>query len=141
MANNVPYFVFLAGFLGLLGIDQFLKYSSLRMSTQKYVACNSGVAFGIPLPQSLLWGVAGVLLLGLGMWLWRECKRRAFRIVWGIALVMAGATSNLWDRGIYGCVVDYWQPFLFFPVFNLGDVGIFMGLSFLLFWQWRQETA
>ncbi len=54
---------------------------------------------------------------------------------WSLALLVGGAVGNLYDRVVYGFVVDF---FLFhfgsfdFPVFNVADVAIDFGV-FMLF--------
>lgn len=54
---------------------------------------------------------------------------------WALALLVGGAIGNLYDRIIYGFVVDF---FLFhfnsfdFPVFNVADIAIDLGV-FILF--------
>lgn len=54
---------------------------------------------------------------------------------WALALLVGGAIGNLYDRVIYGFVVDF---FLFhfgsldFPVFNVADIAIDVGV-FMLF--------
>lgn len=54
---------------------------------------------------------------------------------WSLALLVGGAIGNLYDRIVYGFVVDF---FLFhfgsfdFPVFNVADIAIDLGV-FMLF--------
>jgi signal peptidase II len=54
---------------------------------------------------------------------------------WALALLVGGAIGNLYDRVVYGFVVDF---FLFhfgsldFPVFNVADIAIDVGV-FMLF--------
>jgi len=54
---------------------------------------------------------------------------------WALALLVGGAVGNLYDRIVYGFVVDF---FLFhlgsfdFPVFNVADIAIDVGV-FILF--------
>lgn len=54
---------------------------------------------------------------------------------WALALLVGGAVGNLYDRIVYGFVVDF---FLFhigsfdFPVFNVADIAIDVGV-FMLF--------
>lgn len=54
---------------------------------------------------------------------------------WALALLVGGAIGNLYDRIVYGFVVDF---FLFhlgtfdFPVFNVADIAIDLGV-FMLF--------
>lgn len=50
----------------------------------------------------------------------------------GLALVLAGAAGNLSDRILYGTVVD-WLDFRIWPVFNVADSALVVGLGILAF--------
>lgn len=66
------------------------------------------------------------------------------RISWTIplALIVAGAAGNVLDYFIYGHVVDMFQ-FVFwgyeYPVFNIADSAIFVGVISLLILSWRDQ--
>lgn len=47
------------------------------------------------------------------------------------AMITGGALGNLYDRLVYGFVVDY-LDFRFWPVFNLADMAITVGTAFLV---------
>jgi len=52
-------------------------------------------------------------------------------------LIIAGSVSNLIDRAVYGGVVDFVllsYGTMSWPVFNIADVAIVMGVGLLLFW-------
>lgn len=72
--------------------------------------------------------------LGLPLFL----KKGQFVRKSGMALVLAGAFSNLYDRFIRGFVVDYfgirtkWKKFSDIT-FNLGDIFIFAGIGMLFY--------
>ncbi len=57
----------------------------------------------------------------------------------GETLVLTGAISNIIDRFIYGGVVDFihisWP--LHWPVFNIADSFIVVGIGLILYKQWR----
>jgi len=96
---------------------------------------NPGVAFGLfpdwRLPPILMALVMVLIITYYSFHL--PAKERLTR--WSLALLVGGALGNLYDRIIYGFVVDF---FLFhfgkvdFPVFNFADVAIDLGV-FLLF--------
>ncbi len=96
---------------------------------------NPGVAFGwFPdwrLPPILM-ALAMILIISYYSLKLPE-EERITR--WALALLVGGAVGNLYDRVVYGFVVDF---FLFhfgsfdFPVFNIADVIIDLGV-FMLF--------
>ena len=99
---------------------------------------NFGVSLGLftATSQQMRWiliGVTGAIALGVAGWLLVE-RRRADVI--GLALVLGGALGNIFDRVVYGFVIDYadlhigaWRPFL---IFNLADTAITFGVLILL---------
>ena len=60
-----------------------------------------------------------------------------------LALVLGGATGNLYDRIFHGVVTDfllfYWRDYQF-PAFNVADSSIFIGACLLLIDMYRPET-
>ena len=94
---------------------------------------NRGAAFGIFQGQQLLFiGLA----LGVIVWLGRELAIRpsvSRAVRWGCALVLGGAVGNLVDRLRLGYVVDF-IDFRIWPVFNVGDSAITIGVALLV---WR----
>ena len=97
---------------------------------------NHGGAFGIFQGQQLLFiGLA----IAVVVWLAREltAKPSTSRLIqWGCALVLGGAVGNLLDRLRFGYVVDF-IDFRIWPVFNVADTAIDVGVGLLLlhsFW-------
>ena len=105
---------------------------------------NKGAAFGLFAELSPLWrasllnGVAGVASIFLLFLLYRSRRRWD---TFGLGLVLGGALGNLIDRVRMGSVVDFihlhWYD-LSWPVFNLADGAISLGVGFLLWDSWRQ---
>jgi len=97
---------------------------------------NNGIAFGIPLP-TVIQIVGSLFILGL---LFAFGRDQIFKAKGGylkpalFGMVIGGALGNLVDRVSQGYVADFivLKPF---PVFNVADIGITVGLSllFLLF--------
>ena len=62
---------------------------------------------------------------------------------WGLALVLAGAIGNLYDRVTLGYVVDFLYfhiDDLYWPAFNVADSAICVGVAFLLWDSFKQPT-
>jgi signal peptidase II len=101
---------------------------------------NRGAAFGL-LTESrdLLVAVAVVVIGGIGGFLART-PRMTPTLAVGLGLVLGGAAGNLWDRLVAGRVVDY-IDFRFWPVFNVADSAIVVGMALLLWEAWRRERG
>ncbi len=55
-----------------------------------------------------------------------------------LALQVGGSLGNAIDRIRFGAVVDFFD-FQFFPVFNVDDIGITVGVAMLIWYLWQQE--
>lgn len=62
-----------------------------------------------------------------------------------LALVLGGALGNLYDRVVYGHVIDFilvhWQSRWYFPAFNLADSAITAGAIMLVLDMFRGKPA
>lgn len=79
----------------------------------------------------------GVLILVsvIFFWLLREKGKRGLKL--GLAMILGGGASNLYDRLKKGHVVDYFSFKSRFPrfqriIFNISDLFIFLGSALLL---------
>lgn len=63
---------------------------------------------------------------------------------WGAPLVIAGALGNMIDRVGHGTVTDFvhahWEGVFDYPVFNVADVWIFVGVALLVIDSFRQPA-
>ena len=96
---------------------------------------NVGAAFGIfPGGQPVFMFTSLLVLLGIAAY-WRRAKPRQWPVVIALAMITAGAFGNLIDRAILGQVTDFFEfGFIDFPVFNVADIGIVVGVSILAGW-------
>ena len=62
-----------------------------------------------------------------------------------LALVLGGALGNLFDRVVYGHVIDFilvhWQQRWYFPAFNLADSAISVGAVMLALDMFRSKPS
>lgn len=94
---------------------------------------NTGAAF------SFFQGGAGwlrwlslLVSLGLIIFAWREKLSRIEQLAYGF--ILAGALGNGIDRFLFGYVVDFLDFRLInFPVFNIADMCINIGIIFLIY--------
>jgi len=100
---------------------------------------NTGAAFSF-LAQAGGWqrwffaGIALVVSVGIIYWLKRLDRANLWEAA-GLSLVLGGAVGNLWDRMVYGHVIDFldfhyqvWH----WPAFNVADISIFIGAALLI---------
>ena len=58
----------------------------------------------------------------------------------GYSMILGGAIGNLFDRVLYGYVIDFLDFYIFnydYPIFNLADCFIFLGVLLLIIYMWR----
>jgi signal peptidase II len=102
---------------------------------------NAGAAFGLfsdspaPWKTVLLIVISSALLAMVIAVLWRSQHLRWETGV-GLALILGGALSNLFDRIRLGRVVDFFDVYYrsyHWPTFNLADSAIVVGAGFVVF--------
>lgn len=103
------------------------------------LAYNSGAAFSF-LADAGGWqrwffaAIAVVVSVVLVVWL-KRLKAHETLLAVALALVLGGAIGNVFDRMVYGHVIDFilvhWQNRWYFPAFNLADCAITLGAILL----------
>jgi len=120
---------------------------------------NDGAVFGLGGGHRGLLIAFTLIAVAIALWIfgWRTAARSRMVHV-GIALVLAGALGNLWDRIAYGIVRDFlymlpeWNlPFgLTWPggdaevwpwIFNVADVLLLAGLGLIFIHMYRADRA
>jgi len=91
---------------------------------------NSGGAFGVLAGNQLLLMAGSVVALGVVAWM-LLVQPPSRTMAAGGGLVIGGAAGNLLDRLSSGGVTDY-LDFRVWPIFNLADVAIVIGVGFLV---------
>lgn len=135
------YVLEILGLRILGGINVYPPYLTFRMGW------NRGVNFGLladdsPVQRWILIGLALVVSVGVIIWTLKQA-RRGWMLVWA-GLLVGGALGNALDRVLYGAVADFLNmsccgianPF----VFNIADVGIFLGALGLVWGGGAQKT-
>ena len=142
------------GFIGLI-LDQITKYWIVQSFVEigktwplwpgvfhfTYVI-NTGAAFSFFEGGAgwLRWLSLGVSV-GLMAWAWWGEKMRLPEQL-GYGFILSGALGNGLDRFLFGYVVDFLDFRLInFPVFNLADVFINVGIIFLLISSFPQKSS
>lgn len=91
---------------------------------------NTGVAFGTPLPGISF--VIPLILLGIGIFVWKSWKTLSQREKTGYLMILTGGLLNALERTIFGSVTDY-ISLQYFAVFNVADIAITGGVILLFF--------
>lgn len=113
----------------LIFLDQFTKRLVLEFDfpyTQ-----NTGIAFGIPIPQTALIIITLILIAAIIYVAKKELNLKTALARTATSLILAGAFSNLLDRIARGFVIDFiaiWK----WPSFNLADTYIVVGILLII---------
>ena len=79
--------------------------------------------------------IAIVVVVAITWRLWRLGRSNKLESL-SLTLFLGGAVGNLYDRLVYGHVVDFlqfhWQSTWYFPAFNLADSAITLGVIIML---------
>ena len=93
---------------------------------------NPGAAFGLFANQRVIFIVAAALVIAAACLMYRRLMNEKVIVRWGVALLLGGAAGNLIDRVRIGCVIDF-LDFRIWPVFNIADIGICIGVALLMY--------
>ena len=96
---------------------------------------NAGAAFGLfPGRQSVFMLTTAVVLFVIAAY-WRRSRPTSWPIIVALGLICGGSVGNFIDRASSGRVTDffYFSP-IDFPVFNVADCGIVIGVAILVGW-------
>ncbi|MDY6084802.1 MAG: signal peptidase II [Dialister sp.] len=100
---------------------------------------NPGAAFGILADQQWFFlGIVGVLLVVFFMLRSRIPSRPVYFPV-AVGMLLGGALGNAIDRVRIQGVVDFFD-FRIWPIFNVADVAICLGVGLIAFYYWRRDT-
>ena len=138
-------------FLVLVLLDQFTKQIFISsfdvgqsITINPYLSWtylqNTGAAFSIladggGIQKAFLLSVSVLASVIIFLWIQKTSEYQRQKL-FGQFLLLSGAVGNLIDRAQYGYVVDFIDVHvngLYWPVFNLADSFIFIGVLLLLF--------
>ena len=131
-------------FVGIVAIDQFVKGIIVAsMSPGESIpiinnvfhltyVLNPGAAFGILPHQREIFLLAGGLILIAAAVFYSRIQKANGILKFGMISLLSGAAANLIDRFQNGLVVDF-IDFRIWPVFNIADVAIVIGMCFMIY--------
>lgn len=106
-------------------------------------AQNEGAAFSIFTGKRFFLIIITIIIIGLILYYIRKNKVKEKLNILAFSLVLGGAIGNLIDRIVRGYVVDFISVKIFnynFPIFNLGDTFICIGVFLLLIISLRKDN-
>lgn len=139
-------------FIILIIVDQLSKFI-IRHFGGFYI-CNTGIAFGFQLPWWLIYALEISFITLILLLNYKRQKSntkqisnnkihkdysRKFEVcnlfdtcnLFFVVLIISSAVSNLIDRLIFGCVIDF-IDLHFWPIFNLADIFICLGAIMII---------
>ena len=96
---------------------------------------NTGAAFGIGADATWVFVIVTIVIVAAALaWICAGKCRSPLSVV-ALALLVGGGIGNFIDRVALGYVIDFIEfSFVDFPVFNIADICITIGVVLLLVW-------
>ncbi len=102
-------------------------------------ATNFGAGFGIMQGKNSLLIWFAIIVIGIILFYYdRIQEKKSLQIFAG--LILGGTLSNLIDRLLFGFVIDF-LDFRIWPVFNIGDSCVCIGVIFLIIYFIKKEKS
>jgi signal peptidase II len=99
---------------------------------------NSGAAFGMFQNGNLVFTILAFIVIGAIIYYFPQVESDDWTLKVAMGLQLAGASGNLIDRLMRGKVTDFISVGVF-PVFNIADASISIGVAVLLLGVWLRE--
>ena len=100
---------------------------------------NSGAAFGFFQNGSLVFGSLAVIVIGVILYFYPQVEAQDWGMRVAMAMQFAGAAGNLVDRILFAGKVTDFISVGTFPVFNVADSSITLGVCVLVLDVWIKE--
>ncbi|HRX64177.1 MAG TPA: signal peptidase II [Candidatus Absconditabacterales bacterium] len=129
MKKNLTTIIFTTSLILLDQISKYFFYNKGFLNNLEIIqsTLNTGISRSLPIPQliTIILTIAIITLLIL-MYKKNKISKRV------IIFLIAGAIGNLIDRIFLGGVKDFIKIFDRFPIFNLADISINIGVILLI---------
>ena len=105
---------------------------------------NTGAAWSMFAGKTWLLIVVSLIIIGfICLYVYKNKPKSKVEVV-GYSLVLGGAIGNFLDRIIYGYVIDFFDFYIFgydYPIFNVADIFIVIGVLILVICVWRDKDG
>lgn len=105
---------------------------------------NTGAAWSMFAGKTWLLIIVSLIIIGLiCYYIYKNRPKSKIEMV-GYSLVLGGAIGNFIDRVIYGYVIDFFDFYIFgynYPIFNMADIFIVIGVIILVLCVWREKDG
>ncbi len=105
---------------------------------------NTGAAWSMFAGKTWLLIIVSLMIIGfICFYIYKNKPKSKIEMV-GYSLVLGGAIGNFLDRVIYGYVIDFFDFYIFgynYPIFNVADIFIVIGVMILAICVWRDKDG
>ena len=131
--------------LGSLKLYESIEITSFFSLTHVH---NYGAAFSFLADedgwqQYFLVSISVIASIAIILWMSKTSTNQPYKLI-ALSLILSGAIGNLIDRAVFGFVIDFinlhYQDF-YWPVFNVADTAITLGVILLLLVDFKQDKA
>lgn len=101
---------------------------------------NTGAAWSIFADNTWIVIILSLIIIGIIIMYIYKHKPKTILEKIGYSLILGGAIGNFIDRIVYGYVIDFFDFYIFgydYPIFNLADIFIVIGVMLLVIYTWR----
>lgn len=129
----------------LIAIDQITKWNivqNFELYQEKIIVPgifslfyiqNEGAAWGIFQGKMVFFYLVTLVVVGYLIYMFQQEKNKTKLVGVSFALILSGAIGNFIDRLLNGYVVDMFRlDFINFPIFNVADVCLTVGVILML---------
>lgn len=140
------------GIVALIALDQWVKawtVARLALNEQRtfipkllnlYYLRNYGAAYSILQNQQWFFTVVTLVVMSVAIWYFIKHIKGSLWLLSSLSLVIAGGIGNFIDRLRLGYVVDMFHlDFIDFPVFNVADICLTVGVAILFIYMMKEE--
>ena len=99
---------------------------------------NTGAAFGLFSQGGNFFMIVAIIVILIIIYYIATYPALPKIVQFSLGLQLGGALGNMWDRVQHGSVVDF-VDIGFWPIFNMADISIVIGVTILAVWLWQED--